>query len=125
MADFAPAVKLVLAHEGAYTPGLPGDPGGETNFGISKRAFPDLDIANLTVEQAEEIYREKYWAFDGVEDQATANCLLDCAVNQGVEVAAELKGMSLKDIQTARLMRYARIAKPQFYHAWFSRTLDV
>lgn len=125
MADFEQAIALVLKHEGGYTPGLPGDPGGETNFGISKRAFPDLDIANLTVQQAEEIYREKYWAFDEIEDQATANCLLDCAVNQGPEVAAELKGMSLKDIQTARLMRYARIAKPQFYHAWFSRTLDV
>lgn len=125
MADFEQAVELVLKHEGGYTPGLPGDPGGETNMGISKRAFPDLDIPNLTVELVKEIYHGRYWSFDDIEDQATANCLLDCAVNQGVEVAKELKGMSLKDIQTARLMRYARIAKPQFYHAWFSRTLDV
>lgn len=125
MADFDQAVVLVLEHEGGYTPGLSGDPGGETNFGISKRAFPNLDIKNLTMGEAKEIYKEKYWSFDDIQDQATANCLLDCAVNQGVELAQELRGMSLRDIQTARLMRYSRIAKPQFYHAWFSRTLDV
>jgi len=125
MADFELAVALVLQHEGGYTPGLAGDAGGETNFGISKAAFPDLDIANLTVEQAKEIYRDKYWSFDDIADQATANCLLDCAVNQGIAVAKELRGMSLHDIQTARLMRYARIAKPQFYHSWFARVLDV
>ena len=30
----------------------PQDPGGETNFGISKRSYPDLDIAGLTVADA-------------------------------------------------------------------------
>ena len=37
------------------------DPGGETKFGISKRAHPDLDIANLTRDQAGAVYRRDYW----------------------------------------------------------------
>lgn len=39
----------------------PADPGGATNFGISQRSYPDIDIANLTVADAVEIYRKDYW----------------------------------------------------------------
>jgi lysozyme family protein len=37
------------------------DKGGETKYGISKRSYPDLDIKNLTLEQAKEIYKRDYW----------------------------------------------------------------
>jgi len=47
-----------------------GDPGGETKWGISKRSYPDLDIAALTREQAVEIYFRDYW------NSATAKLLL-------------------------------------------------
>lgn len=43
--------------EGGYT-NDPVDPGGETNYGISKRAFPKEDIANLTEARARELYLE-------------------------------------------------------------------
>ena len=33
----------------------------ETKYGISKRSFPALDIKNLTVEQAGEIYYKNYY----------------------------------------------------------------
>jgi len=125
MADFTIAVALVMKHEGGYTAGLAGDPGGETNYGIAKRFHPDLDIQNLTVEQAKDIYHNEYWRFDDVQDQSAANCLLDCAVNQGLAFALHIRGLSLKEIQVARLQRYADLNKPQFYHSWFSRTLDV
>jgi lysozyme family protein len=39
----------------------PQDPGGETKFGISKRAYPNLDIRNLTIGHASEIYLSDYW----------------------------------------------------------------
>lgn len=125
MADFEQAIALVLVHEGGYTPGILGDPGGETNFGISKSSFPDLDIKDLTVEQAKEIYKKDYWQFDDVEDQQEANCLFDCAVNQGLSRALTLKGKTLREIQLARLLHYVSLNKPKFYHSWFSRTLDV
>jgi lysozyme family protein len=127
VADFNIAVKLVLVHEGGYTPGLPGDPGGETNFGIAKRWHPNLDIKNLTPEQASAIYHKEYWSFDDVADQQLANCALDCAVNQGQAVAKQflVSFKTLREFQLARLLRYASLGKTQFNHSWFERTLDV
>lgn len=137
MAAFEPAIELVLKHEGGYTAGLPDDPGGETNFGISKRAFPELDIKNLTREQAIDVYKENYWKryMEVQEDQRVANCFLDCAVNQGPSAASNINfiltsaegggRVLLKDLQLKRLLRYVAQGKPQFYKSWFSRTLDV
>jgi lysozyme family protein len=39
----------------------PSDPGGETNFGISKHSYPNLDIRNLTIEDAINIGFRDYW----------------------------------------------------------------
>ena len=81
---FEEAVKSVLKHEGGYV-NDPKDPGGETNFGISKRAFPDLDIKNLTEEDAIEIYHKEYWKPAGVEDlpERLWAIYFDMAVNMG------------------------------------------
>ena len=57
---FEKAIKDVLKHEGGYVDD-PHDRGGETNFGISKRSHPDVDIKNLTEEHAIGIYHEHYW----------------------------------------------------------------
>ena len=32
-----------------------------TKFGVSASAYPTLDIADLTLETAQEIYRHDYW----------------------------------------------------------------
>lgn len=88
---FGRAVAAVLRHEGGYVlDGL--DPGGETNFGISKRAYPDLDIRNLKRADAEAIYYTDYWLpaeCDKYPD-AVAFVVFDCAVNQGVSTAKRL-----------------------------------
>ena len=39
----------------------PDDRGGMTKFGISQRAHPELDIPNLTKEEAKQVYFEDYW----------------------------------------------------------------
>ena len=80
MADFNEAIAPLLADEGGYV-NDPSDPGGETKYGISKRSFPGLDIANLTKEQAEAIYRTHFWLFDGVLSQPVANKLFNEYVN--------------------------------------------
>lgn len=59
--DFPYCLNLVLMHEGGYV-NDPKDPGGETNMGISRRAFPKEDIRNLTKERVAEIYQRFYWA---------------------------------------------------------------
>ena len=78
----------VIGHEGGYV-NDPNDPGGETNWGISKRSYPDLNIKELTREQAREIYRVDFYSRingdrlpDGVAFQ-----IFDFAVNSGVETA--------------------------------------
>jgi lysozyme family protein len=130
--SFDTAVALVLAHEGGYTAGLPDDPGGETNFGISKRAYPALDIAALTRADAMDIYERDYWtpAMADAPWQAVANCMLDCAVNQGPAACRLLYDDDLRIFQLRRLLRYAqriatRPATLEDAHSWFQRVLDV
>ncbi|NLT52857.1 MAG: peptidoglycan-binding protein [Ignavibacteria bacterium] len=53
-------IERLLKYEGGYV-NDPSDPGGETNFGISKRSYPELDIRNLTKNQAGEIYFRDYY----------------------------------------------------------------
>ena len=60
MAEFKAAFQLVIANEGEYV-NDPQDPGGETKFGISKRSYPQLDIKNLTIDQAQNIYKTDFW----------------------------------------------------------------
>src|SRR5574343_326744 len=61
---FDQAFDRLIGHEGGYVFD-PHDPGGETKFGISKRAYPALDIAALTLADAKAIYRRDYW--DGAQ----------------------------------------------------------
>jgi lysozyme family protein len=93
-ADFSRAIPFVLRHEGGYV-NDPSDSGGETNFGISKASYPDLDIANLTVEQATAIYASDYWnGYGEIDDQLLATKVFDMAVNAG-------PGTSIKCLQRA------------------------
>lgn len=58
--NFPKSLEVILKNEGAYV-NDPHDPGGETNMGISKKSFPDIDIKNLTKELASAIYKKYYW----------------------------------------------------------------
>jgi len=88
--DFDRALPLVLTFEGGYV-NDPRDPGSETNFGISKRAYPNVDIAHLTREAASELYHQDYWLAcrcDLLPWPINA-AVFDCAVNQGRKTAVE------------------------------------
>jgi len=91
MANFEPAIAQVLQHEGGYVD-HPNDPGGETNFGISRRSYPGTDIAHLTLQDASEIYRDDFWQpirGEDIRSQDVATNLLDFAVNSGVSRAVK------------------------------------
>jgi lysozyme family protein len=86
--NFDLAFDRLIGHEGGYVDN-PADPGGETNWGISKRSYPNINIKTLTRDGAKEIYRRDFWArvnadklFDGVAYQ-----LFDFAINSGIETA--------------------------------------
>jgi lysozyme family protein len=93
--DFRESVKVILKHEGGYV-NDPVDPGGETNMGISKRAYPDLDIKGLTKEKAEEIYYKDYWLKSKAPQVPEELRLIyfDMVVNMG-------KSRAVKILQTA------------------------
>lgn len=81
---FEEAIKHVLANEGGYV-NDPKDPGGETKYGICKRQYPKVDIKNLTLDQAKEIYYADYWKpyfYDSV-DATLAGKVFDTAINIG------------------------------------------
>ncbi len=88
MTTFDDSFAKLLGHEGGYVRNA-ADPGGETNFGISKRAYPMEDIAGMTVERAKQIYLRDYWGpagCDTVPDPIKFD-LFDLAVHSGVKTA--------------------------------------
>ena len=88
-ADFLAADKTVAWDEGGYQSAAQaaerGDPGGETKFGISKANFPNVDIANLTPEAAQQIRFENFWQpfhFDQLPDAIAAK-VYNLSINVG------------------------------------------
>lgn len=62
----------------------PEDGGGATKFGLSKLAYPEEDIANLTEERAMHLYKRDYWDYlrlDAVTDENIAFQLFESAVH--------------------------------------------
>ncbi len=102
MAEFGPAIDVILKHEGGWVDD-PADPGGETNFGLSmliirreKLKPSDLGLAGetfshgslqaMTEAAAREVYRQLFWdrfGYGQIADQAVATKVFDCAVNMG------------------------------------------
>ena len=82
---FDKSFERLIDHEGGYV-NHPNDPGGETKWGISKRSYPHLDIANLTREDAKEIYRRDFWVAGHMHKfhPAVAFQVFDAAVNHGI-----------------------------------------
>ena len=78
----------LIGYEGHYV-NDPNDPGGETNWGISKRAYSNLIIKDLTREDAYSIYKRDFWdklELDNLPNSVTFQ-LFDFAVNSGIETA--------------------------------------
>lgn len=86
--SFEVCINRLLDNEGGYV-NDPRDPGGETRWGIAKRSYPTVDIANLTRDDAIAIYRRDFWDrchCDEVPAQIVFQAL-DFAVNSGIETA--------------------------------------
>lgn len=98
MATFEAAIDYVLANEGGLV-NDPADPGGLTNFGISQRTYPGVDIRNLTRDEAAAIYKRDYWRYDDIADQRVATKLFDAHVNMGPVQAIRLLQLSLGTIE--------------------------
>lgn len=89
--NFDQAFDRLMGNEGGYV-NLPSDPGGETQWGISKRSYPDLDIKALTRDDAKAIYLRDFWQRASMDqlDPALAFQVFDIAVNSGIETAVRM-----------------------------------
>lgn len=89
MLEFERAVEITLGREGVLSDDK-NDKGGLTKYGISKKAYPDLDIAGLTKDQAVAIYRRDYWDVNRCGDLPwwAALMVFDTGVNHGPGRAA-------------------------------------
>lgn len=127
--------------DGHYT-NHPSDPGGETKFGISKKAYPEIDIKSLTLLEAEEIYKKDYWFRSNCDtmEWPLAMSVFDASINCGVRRAREWLGKSVVAENDARrnatLFNQERIAyynalvekKPSlkvFHKGWLNRVNDL
>lgn len=96
--SFDEAFERLIGHEGGYSidKNDPGNwTGGQVNkgtlkgtkYGLAANTYPNLDIKNLTLAQAKEIYRTDWWdklGADGIHS-AIVFQLWDFAINAGKE----------------------------------------
>lgn len=99
LTTFNECIEKILEHEGGYV-NDPSDKGGETKFGISKRAYPNLDIKNLTLEKAILIYKQDYWYKNYSENLPLDIRYIhfDTSVNMGLTKAAKILQQSIGNI---------------------------
>ena len=146
--EFFEIVNHTLEEEGGYV-NDPTDKGGETKFGISKRAYPNLDIFNLTEDDAIDIYWKDYWVrgkcdkvpsklqpiyFDmcvnfGISGaikvlQATANSKganIEVDGKIGPNTIKAIKNLSLERVRAFRVLKFAKIviANPKQMKFWY------
>ena len=117
MGDFQRCIELILAEEGGLA-NHRRDPGGLTQYGISQRSYPDINIATLTRDAAIALYRRDYWnPVHGDELPAGLDLLLlDCAINQGpataIKLLQEALGVTVDGIPGPITLTSARQAMP-------------
>jgi len=134
--NFEECIEIILDHEGGYV-NNPKDPGGETKFGISKRAYPKLNISGLTRNQAITIYKNDYWDKYKISeiDESCRLMYFDCCVNQGYGTAKSLFNLAkslyskeklLGAFAKLRLDKYQALSSYQsFSKGWGDRVLDI
>lgn len=96
--EFEHSFKILMDLEGNDK--LVTDSGGLTKYGISQKAYPHLDIKNITLADAKAIYEMDYWARVHAGDLTWPLNLyvFDCGVNQGTKVAMQLLQKALGDV---------------------------
>ena len=159
--NFRKCVDVVLRHEGGFSD-HPHDPGGATNLGITLNTLKEWrgdnsltadDVRNLTVDEAREIYRTRYWNVLRCDDLPAGVDLVvfDFGVNAGPSRSAKVlqkvvgaeadgsvgpatlaatKAQSSRDVVTQmsqlRLEFYRGLSTwPTFGRGWTNRTNAV
>ena len=100
LTNFIDIIKQVLIHEGGdKVTKDKDDPGGTTKYGISKKAYPNVDIEGLNEQDAIQIYMEDYWApsrADQLPDDLK-HIYFDMCVNMGKKRAVRILQKALNN----------------------------
>lgn len=133
-ARFHRVLMFTIPHEGGYV-NDPDDPGGETKWGISKRYHPNVDIKNLTPEQAAEIYYNEYYIPSGANllEEPFSTVVFDTAVQLGAGLAKkwfdQVKGNLDDFIQLRKNYYILKVkqnpAKQKYLAGWLNRCDDL
>lgn len=100
----------ILVEEGGHS-NNPADNGGDTWYGISKAAYPNVNFSNLTEEQgktlARSFYSRDYYKplhCDEIVNDAVAWSVFDCGVNSGTGAAAKCLQRAVNHLTGAGLL---------------------
>lgn len=79
------------------------DRGGKTKYGITQKTYPNLDIENLTIEDAKAIYKQDFWdikrlSLGRIKDRTIAIEVFDTAVNMGPGRAGKILQVALNNM---------------------------
>lgn len=102
-----------------------------TKFGISAASYPHLDIRNITMQQADDIYFREYWQASGADKLQWPYCLLafDTAVLHGVGTSRQWQqdvGNNAYAFAAKRLKVYTRLDNWHYFGAgWTNRTAEL
>ncbi|ATR86802.1 UNVERIFIED_CONTAM: glycoside hydrolase family 108 protein [Acinetobacter baumannii] len=119
---FQTALKRVLQHEGGYV-NHPSDPGGETNYGITKSVARQYgykgSMKDIPMDIVEKIYKNQYWDAMSCDSFpfSVGFQLFDAAVNHGQLNARKLlqRAVGVKDDGIVGSLTLAAVRKqPQF-----------
>ena len=97
---FKKAFNYMVKNEGGYVNNSL-DPGGETKYGISQRSYPNLNIRQLSLKDAEKIYFCDYWQkgkFEQIPDENVATQLFDLSVNLGIRASTIVLQRALRSV---------------------------
>jgi len=127
-------VPWLFDHEGRAYENDPDDSGGATKFGIDQRSHPDVDIKNLTEDQATDIYWSE-WVKDGCDHLPSPLdwIYFDACVNCGNYRASKFldaSGRDPKKFQQLRIAFYYRLVDQnprlnKFLKGWINRVNDL
>ena len=145
---FNDIIEDTLEHEGGYV-NDPLDAGGETKYGITKKFYPNVDIKNLTKEQAKKIYHQDYWRRAKCDEVPShlKHIYFDMCVNFGISGAIKVlqkvannkgaklevdgkigsktisavQNLEIERVRAYRVLRFANIVikKPEQERFWF------
>lgn len=78
-------IQHTILLEGGYVNNL-NDSGGETKYGISKKSYPNINISELTIDEAIAIYKRDFWDKPNIDlliNERVARKVFDMGVNMG------------------------------------------